>query len=141
MDAERFSALAMSYGANIARWPAAERRAAEAFLAQSPEAARFIDEQRRLDERLDSLTAEEPSSRLLQSVAEIPLRHEMAPGIAAWWPFARVRNAIAVAAAAAAIGAAAGMITPERSNVADVEGWDELSGLAFALDLSEELSP
>jgi hypothetical protein len=141
MNADRFRALAMSYGAKIARWPAAERQPAEAFLAQFPEAARFIDEQRQLDQQLDAVTPEEPSPRLARSVSEIPLRHEKDLGTPAWWPFARLRNAIAVAAAAAAMGAAAGLITPQHSNVTGVKEWDDLSSVAFALDLSEELSP
>jgi hypothetical protein len=142
MDADRFHSLALSYGAKIARWPAGEQKAAEAFLAQHPESARFIDEQRRIDEQLDALMPEEPSPHLLRSVAEIPLLHAKALGGTAWWPLARLRNAVAVAAAAAAMGAAVGMITPEQPDVADAqESWDELSGMAFALDLSEELSP
>jgi hypothetical protein len=142
MDAHRFRTLAESYGAKIARWPAGEQHAATAFLAQSPDAARLLDEQRRLDQQLDALTLQEPSPRLLQGVAEIPLRHGRDLGTGAWWPFARLRNAIAVVAAATAMGAAAGtMITPQGANVADAEEWDALSSVAFALDLSEELSP
>lgn len=142
MDADRFHSLALSYGATIARWPAGQQKAAEAFLAKHPESARFIEEQRRLDEQLDVLLPEDPSAHLQRSVAEIPLRHATARGAAAWWPLARLRNGIAVAAAAAAMGAAIGMITPEQPDVADAqESWDELSGMAFALDLSEELSP
>jgi hypothetical protein len=142
MDADRFRALALSYGATIARWPAAERREAEAFLAQSPESARWIDEQRQLDEQLDRVATEEPSPRLLKSVAEIPLRHAAATSTVTWWPFARLRSAIAIAAAAAAMGAAVGFVAPDHADVTDAqENWDDLSSLAFALDLSEELSP
>jgi hypothetical protein len=141
MDAERFRTLALSYGGTLARWPAAERQAAEAFLSQSADARRLIDEQRRLDERLDLLVADEPSPDLLRSVAEIPLRHRSDAGLLPWWPFVRLRHAVAIAAAAAAIGVAAGAIAPERPGAASTDGWDELSGLAFARDLSEELSP
>jgi len=142
MHGERFRTLAMSYGANIARWPADDRQAAEAFLAQSPDAARWLDEQRQLDDQLDSVAQEEPSAHLLRSVAEIPLRHGTSRERLAWWPFARLRAAIAMAAAAAIMGAAAGMVTPERAQIPDADqNWDDLSSLAFALDLSEELSP
>ena len=142
MQSERFRALAMAYGANIARWPAAERQAAEAFLARSPDAARWLDEQRQLDDRLDSVDRAEPSAELLRRVAEIPLYHGKHRQAQAWWPFVRLRAAVALAAAAAVTGAAVGVITPDRTHASEVDrSWEDLSGLAFALDLSEELSP
>jgi hypothetical protein len=142
MDADRFRALALSYGGTITRWPQAERQAAEAFLARCPDAARWLDRERALDGHLDVLVTVEASPRLFRSIAEIPLRHEAVSNARAWWPLPRLRNAIAVVAAAAAVGAAAGVVTPDRANGSDAEtSWDDLSGLAFALDLSEELSP
>lgn len=37
MSEERFLALAAAYGADIARWPAGERAAAQAFVAANPQ--------------------------------------------------------------------------------------------------------
>jgi hypothetical protein len=42
MDIERFETLALAYGGDVARWPATERDAAEAFSRASPEAARKL---------------------------------------------------------------------------------------------------
>lgn len=42
MDLTRFEALAEAYGADLRRWPAAERDAADALMAAEPEPARAI---------------------------------------------------------------------------------------------------
>ena len=142
MDEARFRALAEAYGSHLARWPSDERRAAEALLARSTEANRWLAEQRQIDLLLDGAPDMDPSAALLRRVAEIPLRHQTARDVRAWWPFLRLRNLLAVGAAAAALGAALGMVTPESAPVADAEAtWDELSALAWGIDLSEELSP
>lgn len=42
MDLTRFEALAEAYGADLRRWPAAERDAADALMAAQPQSARAI---------------------------------------------------------------------------------------------------
>ncbi|HEY1721929.1 MAG TPA: hypothetical protein VGG27_11840 [Magnetospirillaceae bacterium] len=49
MELGRFGRLLVIHGANLAEWPDAERRQAEALLARSPEAARLRDESARMD--------------------------------------------------------------------------------------------
>ena len=54
LTSERFHALLEAYGSRLSRWPAAERAGAEAWLAQSMDAARSLREHSDLDAWLDS---------------------------------------------------------------------------------------
>lgn len=54
MDARRLQHLAAAYGADLRRWPEAEREAARAFLAAEPERERLLFEARQLDAALDA---------------------------------------------------------------------------------------
>ena len=69
MELDRFKALAAAYGGRPVRWPAAERAAAEALMARSPEAcAAVLDEAAGLDDVLDSWHAPPPSADLRATV-------------------------------------------------------------------------
>jgi hypothetical protein len=61
MDIERFKVLLDGYGADPARWPAAERAAAETFARRSPEAAALMAAARALDRALAWLPAAAPA--------------------------------------------------------------------------------
>ncbi|HVZ98745.1 MAG TPA: hypothetical protein VG841_00360 [Caulobacterales bacterium] len=54
MDAARFEAIVAAYGADVRRWPEAERQAAEWFARTQPEAAALCAEARALDSALDA---------------------------------------------------------------------------------------
>ena len=54
MNAERLRQLADAYGAEPGRWPAAEREAALALLAEDRRAERLLFEARKLDAALDA---------------------------------------------------------------------------------------
>ena len=131
---ERFRALVESYGANPERWPEEEREAMRQ-VASSSEARAWLDEQRRLDAWLDDAPDLAPSADLLRRVAEIPARNE-APSSRWVWPFGRLRNLIAVGAAAAAMGLVVGMTTTDASQESADE-WDDLSSLALGVDIAE----
>jgi hypothetical protein len=60
----RFRALLDAYGAAPERWPAADRAAALALLAESPEAREQQAHAARLDALLDMVAAPEPSAEL-----------------------------------------------------------------------------
>ncbi len=137
-SAERFRTLVESYGANPDRWPAEERQAMEKLAAESEDARAWLGEQRRLDTWLKAAPDIAPSPALLRRVAEIPARHH-APRAAWVWPFGRLRNALAVAAAAAAMGMIVGLAMPVVTSDDGGEDWDELSSLALGADISEEL--
>jgi hypothetical protein len=65
MNLDRFAALVDAYGGSPARWPEAERAAAEALLATSAEARRMAQEADTLDRLLDQ-TETAPATRALQ---------------------------------------------------------------------------
>lgn len=110
MDVERFETLALAYGGDLRRWPEAERNAAEAFVAGSPEAARAVlREAGDLDAVLDGWASPAPSAALRERVLAAapkdrtrvrPLRH----GLGLWLSGA---GFAAVAAAGVVVGFAA----------------------------------
>jgi hypothetical protein len=61
MNIDRFKVLLDGYGADPARWPAAERAAAEAFARTSPEAASLIAAARALDRALECMPTAAPA--------------------------------------------------------------------------------
>ena len=150
MDEERFRALIEAYGADSARWPCDERTAALALLERSHEAGLWLAEQARLDALLDGTAGLEVSATLQRRIAEIPIRGEREDTrrgldaraeLSAWWPFLRLRNLLVAGFAAGALGVVAGVVQ-DRPATADAQAtWDDLSDIALAGDLSEELSP
>jgi len=64
MTPARLHAILDAYGADPARWPAAERDAALALLARSAEARRHHDQAARLDAALDAAPVDVPSPAL-----------------------------------------------------------------------------
>jgi anti-sigma-K factor RskA len=68
MTLERFRAIVAAYGANPARWPAAERRACESLVAVSVEAQALVGEALRLDAVLDALPAARPTPAIRAAI-------------------------------------------------------------------------
>lgn len=68
MTLERLRALIAAYGGTPAKWPTAERAAAEALLARSPEARAALAEAIPLDTLLDAVPALAPSPALRAAV-------------------------------------------------------------------------
>ena len=68
MTLERLRALIAAYGGKPAKWPTAERAAAEALLARSPEARAALAEAEPLDTLLDAVPALAPSPALRAAV-------------------------------------------------------------------------
>lgn len=66
MTIERLGEIVEAYGASPARWPEAERSAAEALLAVSSEARMAVEEATRLDALLDMAPLEPPSAALAE---------------------------------------------------------------------------
>lgn len=109
------------------------------------------DEEQWLDRMLQAPGPIEPSAALRRAVAEIPLRHprpvalDRAPS-SGFWPAAAFRYALLAALASIAIGAWVGYqgdVLPEialEASQTDDE-WEELSLLAFADEVGEELEP
>ena len=70
MDMMRFEALAEAYGADLRRWPTAERIAAEALMAAEPQGARAVlAAAEHLDDWLAASPAPTPSFALRDAIA------------------------------------------------------------------------
>jgi hypothetical protein len=113
MNEKRFLALLAAYGSDLARWPAAERVAAEDFLAVGPHRVRDVWESERTFDRLLALEADAPASLTLETrvlaaaPSARPRRTQTAAAAGAW---ARLKHWAAGGAVAAslAVGFAAG---------------------------------
>ena len=111
MSLARLRALLEAYGANPDRWPAEERSAALALLAQSPEAQGWRDASAHLDALLDQAPTHEGSAALIERIVAAARARTLTP-IRTFPPDGRVarrvraRRALAMAmplAAAAAV--------------------------------------
>jgi anti-sigma factor RsiW len=142
MTPDRFKALAEAYGADIGRWPEAERGEAERLLARAPEAAAIVSDARRLDEVLASYALAPPAADLARRVKNDLLRRRARPTRLRGWLSALgamgVLGAGAVAGAAAMAlvalaapphpeGEAAGPLY-EQTSFGDLIGSDEAAG-------------
>jgi hypothetical protein len=107
MDLARFRRLLDIHGADIASWPAAERRAARDLLAASVDAVRARDEAARLDQLFRSArvaVSEAAQERVLAGLATPPRRKAVAEP-----PFVHPWTSIAFLAGMAALGAVVGL--------------------------------
>jgi anti-sigma-K factor RskA len=68
MTLDRLRAIVDAYGADPARWPAAERTAGEALLAGSAAARALVAEAADLDAALDALPALQPTPAMRRAV-------------------------------------------------------------------------
>ena len=75
MNLRRLEALLDAHGADPARWPAAERAAAQELLAADPAAQKRLHEARRLDRALDRLPpAPAPAADLAARIRAVALQ-------------------------------------------------------------------
>lgn len=105
MNTERFETLIAAYGAEPARWPAAEREAARAFMQANRSAAeRMLFEARMIDAMLDAAPRAEAGHDLRARILAAAPKERAARGfsLAGWW------KAGAGLVAACAVGAVAG---------------------------------
>ncbi|MBI2977926.1 MAG: hypothetical protein HYY38_03675 [Rhodospirillales bacterium] len=121
MNRLRLQRLIEAYGADPARWPAAERDAARALLAQTPDAAAMRARARLLDEALDGFAPAADAGaeqRLLRALAELPRQAPaMPPLMAGFWP----RAAMLAAASMAGVIIGLGGIDGRMPATADVD--------------------
>jgi hypothetical protein len=86
MTPQRFRALAASYGADLQRWPEAERDAARALVHVSPAARSMLATAQRLDAAIAAASSQEHAATLQsgeEDAALARLRSGVASGIAA----------------------------------------------------------
>jgi len=108
MDLERFEHLADAYGADLRRWPEAEREVARRLLAADPRAGRVLDEADVLDAFLDAAPRPAPSHALRERVIADAAGAHLGRRRGLWGPFAWMSGAGWAAAACA--GVAFGMV-------------------------------
>lgn len=86
MDRTRFSAIVEAYGAEPRRWPAVERDAAAALVAQDPDAEASLEQARRLERWLDANVTPEPSAASRRRILEAaPRGASRASWAMNWW--------------------------------------------------------
>lgn len=121
MNIERFRTLVEAYGADPARWPDAERVAAQRFAEQSAEARDALHEAAAFDRLLDTADTQ-PATRALEDriLATFPERtvSERAPWFTLRWiPAAAV-------ACSLVLGLAVGAALPGLAGVSDAAAVD-----------------
>ncbi len=107
MNLQRVRALLDRYGAAPERWPANEREAAAALLADSTQARAMQEAASRLDRLLDSIEPPDPSPGLAAGIAKLgsrPRGGPMARLRAAWPPGPLLAQPALRLAAFAAVG-------------------------------------
>ncbi|MEE8206144.1 MAG: hypothetical protein V3T82_04295 [Nitrospinaceae bacterium] len=73
MTFKRFQALVEAYGSQPSRWPAAERKNAEAFLAENLKARAIVGEARSLDAALNGLPSPKIADKaFIQRLGTVP---------------------------------------------------------------------
>ncbi len=129
MDATRFKALTEAYGGDLARWPEAERDAAEAFLAEHPkEAESTLADAAALDQLLASAGGAAVSPSLEEAIlASAPMAKPVAS------PQPAPRWAGIAAAVTLVVGAGAGWIAaPGADPYADLVSAEAFGALESA---------
>lgn len=132
MTMSRFRSLIEAYGALPAHWPAAERAAAQAFLARHDEAKALVEGEAWIDRLLDSLPAAEPSAALkarLMPRARVAWFKDL---MKALWPEAQSAWPAGVLAASMALGVAIGALVPTLSAEVDEMAAAEVVSFAFS---------
>jgi hypothetical protein len=126
----RFRELIDVYGATPARWPEAERVAAELLVQTDAQAARLLVEAEPLDAWLDGYEVAEVAPRLRARVLEVPAvaaRKRRRFGMRMAW----------AVALSCLIGVVSGAWSaPEVS--ADDDEWTELAQVSFYADIDPE---
>ena len=137
MNHARFSELLDAYGADLKRWPAAERGPAQALLEASPEATTLRQQAALLDDALDQYTLAPPAAALRQSLlraALLPRPRSWRESLAELW---RDLGGWRLAAPAFAASLALGALLPLMLDESVVDLPDE--DLIAAVQLMDEL--
>jgi hypothetical protein len=96
MNIARFRRLSQALGADLDRWPVAEREAAEALLARSDEARRLLNEARALDRWLDQAAIEVDDATVSRLSAAIVSRVDRLDGESQGRSRGRIQAAVPV---------------------------------------------
>lgn len=116
MTLERFKELLDAFGADLRRWPEAERAAARALIAQAPEAQAALAAARRLDRLLDLYDPpadRAAEARLRVALAAVPSR---VPRRSARLPWPQAAALAATLLLGVATGIVASSLTSDAAN-------------------------
>ena len=148
MTRERVAALLEAYGGGPARWPDAERDAAQEFLARDAEATQLVAAELALDALLEHAPVQRASAALQARVAEIPIREARGAGRQSVRSLfgLRVWQMVAGGALAGMLGVLSGVWTSDETTGATStaggssdDGWDDVASVAFANNPGEDL--
>jgi anti-sigma factor RsiW len=146
MTLERFAAIIDAYGTSPARWPADERAAAEALLAEDPAAQALAAEAAKLDLMLAAARVEAPSAALVERLmAARPRAVAVAPAplqdkgvfrrlIEALWPYGSPVVSTGALAASIMLGVALGSVSE-----VSVIGMSAASAASVEMETGERL--
>lgn len=149
MTAARFKLLLEAYGAEIGRWPEAERLAAHAYAETAPEAAALLAEARHVDALLAALPSPQLPGGLEQKIlagAGMTAQRAWHPGAAlrrlleALWPETSFWKPASVLASALVLGGLIGVNLLGTLVQSDTDAAHE-DLLAYAVtDLTQDLN-
>jgi hypothetical protein len=141
MDLTRFEALADAYGADLRRWPAAERDAADALMAAEPQAARaLLSAAEGLDDLLAASRPPAPSPALRAGIlAAAPRERRRRSGFGLWLQGAGLATAAMVGVVVGA-SALTAMTADARADavLAEVLPDDGLDGLPLTVSAAPD---
>ncbi len=135
---EQFERLLDTHGAELARWPQAERTFAKALLESNPAAVALLADYQEFEASLNQLAPIAASPELRRQVFEIPLRHPKASTLmgtffSRWWLPALAAGCVLFAGG---VSGWASSVEPSAS-FEEEEDWSEVSEMALAMDLDE----
>lgn len=118
MNPSRFEALISAYGAEPARWPAAERETALAFASAHPDAGAMAEAERALDDALDAWKPQFPTMALRNAIlaASPPFRRRVGWNWGPNWRAVWLSGAGLAAACAAGALVGATLIGPSLAD-------------------------
>lgn len=151
MNFDRFAAMVAAYGGAPARWPAAERAAAEALMVSDPRARTLAEEAGQLDQLLDGVPAAAVSAALTGRIlASLPpprrglraILSDLMPGRPVWQPVAGFAFALVMGVGVGVLWPVSAPYAPgadgESALVAEDENLFFNSGFGLEDDLSGE---
>ncbi|MCB1647500.1 MAG: hypothetical protein KDI36_18705 [Pseudomonadales bacterium] len=146
MDPDRFRTIVEAFGADPERWPEAERTAAQAFLASSPQAQQLLAAEQDLDALLDTVPAPAIADQSAGILARLPVAEPaLIERLTDWLIPERMSFATFFRPAlAAALPLLAGIYLGPMINLTDTETvnyWDEEVYLLTLEDSTEVQMP
>ena len=131
VDGTRLRRLLEAYGAEPARWPAAERRSALSLLATPSDAVRLRAEAAELDAWLDQAAPPLPSPELMADVLASASPSPWRRWAGTLWPFGPIWKPASGLVLACTLGILAGSLTPGAEPIDAAQLEAEIDGQVF----------